>query len=118
MLYLFFTFSITVPMTLLALSGAVLTEMRLTGVEEGVDIALIVMCVLVRRVIGRERRVNMDGKAIQKLEIECKNNIGLPTHMKDPFLRHSGWDFVVLSSSSLSFARSYPLSPVYDATGS
>lgn len=60
----------TVPMTLLALSGAVLTEMRLTGVEEGVDMALVVMYVLVMRVAGRERRVNMDGNAIQKLEIE------------------------------------------------
>lgn len=60
----------TVPMTLLALSGAVLTEMRLTGVEEGVDMALVVMYVLVMRVAGRGRRVNMDGNAIQKLEIE------------------------------------------------
>lgn len=60
----------TVPMTFLALSGAVLTEMRLTGVEEGVDMALMVMYVLAKRVVGRERRVNMDGKAIQKLEIE------------------------------------------------
>lgn len=70
MLYLSLTFSMTVPMTLLALSGAVLTEMRLTGVEEGVDMALVVMYVLVMRVAGRERRVNMDGNAIQKLEIE------------------------------------------------
>lgn len=60
----------TVPMTFLALSGAVLTEMRLTGVEEGVDMALMVMYVLAKRVVRRERRVNMDGKAIQKLEIE------------------------------------------------
>lgn len=60
----------TVPMTFLALSGAVLTEMRLTGVEEGVDMALMVMYVLAKRVVGRERRVNMDGKAIQRLEIE------------------------------------------------
>lgn len=70
MLYLSFTFSMTVPMTFLALSGAVLTEMRLTGVEEGVDMALMVMYVLAKRVVGRERRVNMDGKAIQRLEIE------------------------------------------------
>lgn len=70
MLYLSLTFSMTVPMTFLALSGAVLTEMRLTGVEEGVDMALMVMYVLAKRVVGRERRVNMDGKAIQKLEIE------------------------------------------------
>lgn len=60
----------TVPMTFLALSGAVLTEMRLTGVEEGVDMALMVMYVLAKRVVGRERRVNMDGKTIQKLESE------------------------------------------------
>lgn len=70
MLYLSLTFSMTVPMTFLALSGAVLTEMRLTGVEEGVDMALMVMYVLAKRVVRRERRVNMDGKAIQKLEIE------------------------------------------------
>lgn len=70
MLYLSLTFSMTVPMTFLALSGAVLTEMRLTGVEEGVDMALMVMYVLAKRVVGRERRVNMDGKAIQRLEIE------------------------------------------------
>lgn len=60
----------TVPMTFLALSGAVLTEMRLTGVEEGVDMALMVMYVLAKRVVGRETRVNMDGKTIQKLESE------------------------------------------------
>lgn len=70
MLYLSLTFSMTVPMTFLALSGAVLTEMRLTGVEEGVDMALMVMYVLAKRVVGRERRVNMDGKTIQKLESE------------------------------------------------
>lgn len=70
MLYLSLTFSMTVPMTFLALSGAVLTEMRLTGVEEGVDMALMVMYVLAKRVVGRETRVNMDGKTIQKLESE------------------------------------------------
>lgn len=70
MLYLSLTFSMTVPMIFLALSGAVLTEMRLTGVEEGVDMALMVMYVLAKRVVGRERRVNMDGKTIQKLESE------------------------------------------------